>query len=205
MTCEEVFDKTYTSDHIRGSKATNEPFVVTRSVVTSTMDMGVDHSGLVKFCHYLDTPMMNKTTYTTCSKLITAASMVVANNVLCESAQIVRKVYHDSDPSIDESGVIDLAVSFDGSWMKRGHTSPYGVGCAIEVVTGLIVDFVVMSLYCQSCSYATTHYGGRDMSEFEEWYRAHTDCNCNSQGTSGGMEVEAAEKLWKRSVKHHFR
>ena len=56
MACEEVFDKTYSSDHIGGSRATNEPFVMTRSVVTSTMDKGIDHSGLVKFCRYLDTP-----------------------------------------------------------------------------------------------------------------------------------------------------
>ena len=39
--CEEVSSKTF--DRIGGSKATNKPFVVTMSVVRSTMDMGVGH------------------------------------------------------------------------------------------------------------------------------------------------------------------
>ena len=97
------------------------------------MDMGVGNAGLVKFCRCLDTSAMHHNTYRTHSKKIT--------DVLCESAQIVRKVYKDLDPSIDESGVIDLTVSFDGTWMTRGHKSLYGIGCVVEVVTGLVIDF----------------------------------------------------------------
>ena len=201
--CEEVLGKTNSSDRIGGSNATNKPFVVTRSVVTSTMDMGVGHGGLVKFCRYLDTPVMNKTTY---QMQITEASKETVNDILCESAEIVRKVHHDLDPSIDASGVIDLTVSFDGSWMKRGHSSPYGIGCVIEVLTGLIIDFTVLSLYCQACVFAATRYGGKHTDEFKTWKDTHTDCNSNYEGSSGGMESEAAEILWTQSEdKHNFR
>ena len=57
------------------------------------------------------------------------ASMRVVNNVMCESAQIVCNVYKRLDPSIDESVVMDLMVSVGGSWMTRGHSSLYGIGC----------------------------------------------------------------------------
>ena len=124
-------------------------------------------------------------------------------DVLCESAQIVRKVYKDLDPSIDESGVIDLTVSFDGSWMTRGHKSLYGIGCVVEVVTGLVIDFAVLSLYCQSCSCASKRCGGKDTTGFQQWHEQHTDCNCNYHGSSGGMEMAAAEILWERSVESH--
>ncbi|KAI0225873.1 L-2-hydroxyglutarate dehydrogenase, mitochondrial [Lamellibrachia satsuma] len=40
--------------------------------------------------------------------VITNASMRVVNNVVCEFTQIVRHVYKKLDPSIDESGVMDL-------------------------------------------------------------------------------------------------
>ena len=117
-TCEQVVNSTHSSDRVGASQSTKVPFTVTRSAVLATMDMGVGNAGLMKFCRCLDTPAMHHKTYSTHSKAITTASMEVVTDVLCESAQIVRKVYKDLDPSIDESGVIDLTVSFDGSWIS---------------------------------------------------------------------------------------
>ena len=117
-TCEQVVNSTHSSDCVGASHSTKVPFTVKRSAVLATMDMGVGNAGLVKFCRCLDTPAMHHKTYSTHSKAITTASMEVVTDVLCESAQIVRKVYKDLDPSIDESGVIDLTVSFDRSWIS---------------------------------------------------------------------------------------
>ena len=39
--------------------------------------------------------------------------------------------------------VLNIDISYDGSWMKRGHTSNVGLGVIIEVCTGFIVDFEV--------------------------------------------------------------
>lgn len=36
------------------------------------------------------------------------------------------------------NGMVTCDVTFDGSWHKRGHRSNFGVGAAVEVVTGLI-------------------------------------------------------------------
>ena len=33
-----------------------------------------------------------------------------------------------------EDGILDVEVSFDGSWQKRGHKSHIGVGAVIEFV-----------------------------------------------------------------------
>lgn len=38
----------------------------------------------------------------------------------------------------DDDGIMDVAVSFDGSWHKRGHVSKYGLGAVIDVATGLV-------------------------------------------------------------------
>ena len=46
----------------------------------------------------------------------------------------------------------------------------------------------------------------KDTKDFRRWHNSHKDCNINYAGSSGGMEVEAAEILWTRSVeKHNFR
>ena len=47
--CDKVINVTLSSDHIDGTQATNVPFVMLRSAVSATMDMGVGYSGLVKF------------------------------------------------------------------------------------------------------------------------------------------------------------
>ena len=119
--------------------------------------------------------------------------MRVVNDIMCVSAQIVRNVYKRLDPSTDESGVMDLMVSFDGSWLTQGHSSLYGTGCVVELVTGQVIDFTILSLYCQSCACAVARYGGRDTGNFKKWYAQHSDCTINYTGSSNAMEKAAAE------------
>ena len=45
--CDKVINATLSSDCIDGTQAMNVPFVVVRSAVSATMDMGVGYSGLV--------------------------------------------------------------------------------------------------------------------------------------------------------------
>ena len=63
-----------------------------------------------------------------------------------------------------------------------------------------------MSLYCQCCAYAAVRYGGRGAAAFQQWLTLHKDeCNQNYEGSSGGMEMKAAELRWNRSVDRGFR
>ena len=82
--------------------------------------------------------------------------------------------------------MIDLTVSFDGSWLTCGHSSMYGVGCVIEVTTGLVLDLVVQSLYCHSCASARARYNGEHTPEFKKWKDSHTECNVNYSGWKDG-------------------
>ena len=61
----------------------------------------------------------------------------------------VKKVYEAHGKA--EGDVLDIAVSYDGTWQKRGHTSKHGLGVVIEVTTGRAVDYHVMSSFCQVC------------------------------------------------------
>lgn len=49
-------------------------------------------------------------------------------------------------------GMVDVDVTFDGSWMKKGHKSHIGVAFVVEVDLGLALDFVVMSNWCSMCA-----------------------------------------------------
>ena len=76
----------------------------------------------------------------------------------------------------------------------------------IEVHTGLVLDLAVVSLYCQSCTHTKACHDGTNNAEYKTWKKQHTGWNGNYTGTSGGMEADAAETLWSRSVdRHKFR
>ncbi|MPC57327.1 hypothetical protein E2C01_051305 [Portunus trituberculatus] len=51
----------------------------------------------------------------------------------------------------NENGILDVEVSFDGSCMKLGHKSHIGIGFAIEINTGFLLD---MDVLCNYCKYA---------------------------------------------------
>ena len=200
--CGHISGSALTSGRVSG--AANAQFSVIRQTVSAFMDMGVGRSGVDKLGRYLDMPSVHHRSFVRHSRAVSAGNQKVVKRVFDDAAAVVRRTYVDADPALVDAPVIDLTVSFDGSWMKRGHRSLYGTGCVIDVPTGL--DTVVLSLYCQQCAYASTSYGGKGTVEFAEWYRSHAaKCSANYTGSSGGMEVKAAEVMWSRSLARGFR
>ncbi|XDV25581.1 hypothetical protein PO909_029478 [Leuciscus waleckii] len=123
----------------------------------------------------------------------------------------IRQAYTDIDPDVaeivreDEDAMINISVSFDGTWQKRGFTSHYGIGVCIDILTGLVVDFEVLSSYCHACTLREcARRGGKiTREEFESWKESHVDCAKNFSGSSKAMEQEAAKRMWARSVSQH--
>ena len=118
--------------------------------------------------------------------------------MLSTSVAKVKEAYRQLDPTLPE-GALPITVSFDGSWHKRGHTSLYGVAAVIDVLTGLVVDYVVLSKYCHACALKKNIFD-IESEDFKLWYEGHKDqCAINYTGSSNAMEVEAAVRLWQRS------
>ncbi|GBL81937.1 hypothetical protein AVEN_50525-1 [Araneus ventricosus] len=112
----------------------------------------------------------------------------------------VKKAYNE-----EKDGITNIAVTFDGTWLTRGHTSQIGIGCVIDMLTGYVIDYQVMSKYCKECELAKGELN-KISAEYEIWYEGNKDsCNVNHCGSSGSMEVQAAFKLWSRSEKIGFR
>ena len=121
------------------------------------------------------------------------------------SADAVRAAYADTDPDVKEAldadpdAVIDIGVSFDGTWQKRGFTSLYGVGVCIDVMTGLVVDYELLSKYCHACKLMEAKH--LPAQELADWKERHADeCCVTHTLSSKAMEQEAAKRMWARSV-----
>ncbi|KAK7473611.1 hypothetical protein BaRGS_00035158 [Batillaria attramentaria] len=128
-----------------------------------------------------------------------------ANRDLQDVAHVIRTTYADMNIGIpDANGVLDISISIDGSWHKRGRTSHNGVVCVIDLITGLIIDFVALSNYCQVCESEAAPSPGD--ANYDDWFAGHKDqCQQNIQCSSQAMEMEGAVILFQRSEERGFR
>lgn len=108
----------------------------------------------------------------------------------------------EGDEQRQEDGILDVDVTYDGTWMTRGHRSHIGVGFVMDSETGAVLDFEVMSNFCQK-------YFVKEKTltpeEFAAWKEGHVFCTKNFDGKSGMMETEAAVRMWSRSEALGFR
>lgn len=122
--------------------------------------------------------------------------------VLKDTRGTIRQAYIENDPSLANNRNIDIACSYDGTWHRRGHSSLYGIGIAIDMLTGLVVDFQFLSKYCHMWATSAAKLDA-DSPEYRIWYEGHKksrECNINFEGSSGSMEVHAVEMIWCRSI-----
>lgn len=198
--CGQVASKAFSSPQKVSGK--NKSFSVNKNIVQSFLKLGVGYNGLLSFCSSLPmTPMSNATYYAHLSKIQEEAQQLKIE-VLETSHEVVRQVHKSLNPISYMTDTIDILSAYDGSWHKRGHVSLYGLGCVIDVLIGLIIDYEILSKYCHLCSMVANDLGD-DSPEYSIWYESHkesSDYSKNYEGSSGAMEVTVAEILWKRSL-----
>lgn len=64
----------------------------------------------------------------------------------------IHRHYHELDEVPDNTGILNVDMSFDRTLMTHGHMSHIGVGLVMEVDTRIIIDFEVLSNFCLACS-----------------------------------------------------
>ena len=104
------------------------------------------------------------------------------------------------DAAPDE--VIDVMVTCDGTWSKRGHTALLGVVVVASWETGQVLE--VLSKWCNQCQEKKKEYPDTLSAQFLDWWDVHqSSCGQNFIGSSGVMEKEGALTIWKRSIEKH--
>ncbi|GFR99089.1 hypothetical protein ElyMa_004519500 [Elysia marginata] len=173
----------------------------------SSLLSGMGPYCLNNFCEALEMPSLHKKTFNKFANRLYTQNQRLSNEIFSKAASIVRKEHIGLySLEVGEDYVIDISVSFDGSWLTRGHKSLIGIGCMIDVVTGLIIDGHVCSLHCHICAQAGEFIRRETPHRYKQWKQAHItkgECTINFAGSSGMMEVKAAEVLWSRSVERH--
>ena len=71
-------------------------------------------------------PTLHHKTYTNHVDYIGSRLPSFKEALVDKAAEKVREVHNTAD------GVVDIDVSYDGSWQTRGYKSMSGLGCVIE-------------------------------------------------------------------------
>ena len=151
-----------------------------------------------KFCAIMNMPPpLQHRSY---DKHVSELGTVVSKVADQEMRQAVRRLW-DHLQSLDDDlgdGLVDVTVSADGTWAKRGFTSLHGLVFAISQDTGEVLDFTLMSQFCPTCNY---HRRILDDEEFSRWRDQHEEeCQANYRKSSKSMESAGCEVLWGRSL-----
>ena len=140
------------------------------------------YNGYQRYCGALHMPSMCKAVYYQHTQSLYNKMHDHYNELITIIHDRIRRYYREKLGVTPEDGILALEVSFDGSYAKRGYKSQYCLGIVIEVYTGWIVDFSVMSK-CRLC---------KDTGLVECPHGEHI-------GSSGSMEPKIAKILWDRS------
>ena len=158
---------------------------------------------LAKFCGIMNLPApISFKSFNDNLKKVSAAAVNVAENVMLAASKSIREKYLLEMPELaqqDPDFALPIAVSIDGTWQKRGYSSRLGVVFVISIATGEILDYEVLSLFCQECNVN----GKKDKNtlDYKRWKAAHEpNCSINYEGSSGAMEAEGAVRIFSRSI-----
>ena len=118
--------------------------------------------------------------YTKTLEKIESSSLLTFNKISIKLREAIVKVYHEIAAEPNKDNVLDMSVSFNGSWHRRGHSSNNGVSSVIGLVKGFPIDFGVLSNYCNKCNIA------KELPDNAEWKnivncpkKLRWNCQCN--------------------------
>ncbi|KAK3931711.1 Beta/gamma crystallin domain-containing protein 2 [Frankliniella fusca] len=169
--CGKIICDSYSSKRVAATDSSSRPpFEVNKRMTTAFLDIGAGHTAMTRFCSAMTINCLESSAFYKHMHQLAEESKQMRNQILEKARQVVRTTYEELDSSVKNQEVLEITVSIDGSWHRRGHTSLYGFVAAIDVSTGLVIDYEILSKFCLMCSLAIQQHG-EDTDEFREWKR----------------------------------
>ena len=167
-------------------------FDINRRTVYASGELGLGRESLATLCEIMNLPSpVYDNCYQDHIKSIHSTTKVV-----------LEKKLREQNSDIEADSVIDVSVSFDRTWSKRGFTANFGIAFAISSDTGEVLDYCVLSKTCDFCK-QSEKLKKQDPEKFEEWKKIHEErgeCQKNFSGSSPVVEPAAAEIIWSHSI-----
>ena len=181
------------------SKPVEKSHDVNLRVIYAMRTLGHGHASIKKFSTLMNMPSpMRVKNYDRAVSKITKTVVNVAEQTMLEAVKEIKVLKRNS---AEDNVVVDIPISCDGSWQRRGFASLNGSFTGISLDTGKVVDTEVMSRYCKGCKLKEPlqHI---NKAAFEKWQRTHK-CKMNHSGSAAAMEITGAKAIFSRSIEKH--
>ena len=171
----------HTSPYARNNKHAMD---INRRAALMAVDLGVGRQGLIDLCALLNMPPPSaKSPFQNHLQKVRTVVDDVTEDDMSRAAHNLRQHVIKDDAIVDDNEPIDVTVSFDGTWSKRGFTANHGIGIIISMDTGEILDRYSLSKVCGSCISRSNWDKSSD--DYKQWYEQHKDiCTTNYEGSS---------------------
>ena len=135
-------------------------YEVNRRSVYASASLGIGHKGLSKFCAFLNMPPpVRHDSYQMHLKQISQASVDHAQENMKLAVTRVKSTLKDGgdvsddddENDCDDEACVDVGVSCDGSWHRRGFSSLVGTTAVISLETGQVLDYEILNKVCYEC------------------------------------------------------
>ena len=123
-------------------------------------------------------PPLSSRSYNEQVKRLAHHAVQIAEKIMWESAERLRQIVEEEEPSKvqvlkDGKKGAKVAVTVNGTWQKRGHSSRVGVVFVISVRTGQVLDYSLKSLSYHECQSHEHDQKGAD--QYKNWLEKHRD------------------------------
>lgn len=149
--------------------------VFNRRMLFAAFESGIGKEGVAKFCEVFSMPFnISPDTCYSHEEILSQAFQEETSEQLqknCAEARKLAMLEEALDDDDDDNvTIVDIPISFDGTWSKRGYTANHCIGFLISAATGRVLDFEVTSKVCQQC---TQMKAKLDEAGFNDWYQDH--------------------------------
>ncbi|KAJ4440819.1 hypothetical protein ANN_10665 [Periplaneta americana] len=115
--CEGSNEPAGSSKGICNTESTRPPFDVNRRMVNAFVTMGKGHSAMEQHCMAMGMAGLSSPSFNSHLIKLTEENKLVRQHVLRNAHSAVRRAHMEVDSSISDSDVINIGVSYDGTWM----------------------------------------------------------------------------------------
>lgn len=178
--CNHVNGQADSSPRVSDEGTQRGSFLINIKMVSAFISIGGGYSSVEKFCLETGMSVLSSSAFFKHLDKIKESSEKMKEEILVQAHKVVRKVQ-----GAGKTDLVDIGVSFDGSWQKRGHVSLNGMAFVIDIETGLVLDFVVLSKYCHTCTLKASQ-SDTQSAEYHTWLAEHKD--------SGGCQVKISKQ-----------
>lgn len=127
-------------------------YPITTLFIFCMMILGAGYDGASRITSFLSLQHFTVRTYIRYAEHIIEKAILHTQDILKRSRKAVLEHYSGKEGGLAENGLLNVDVTYDGTWHKRGFKSNFGVGAAIDVDCGMVLDNDISSKLCDMCT-----------------------------------------------------